>query len=76
MPRTKPDDGLVYATHPEVCRLLGLPRKKVYDRAARGLIPHIRSGRRVQFSLAVLREWIREESLRNCRTHAKEETEK
>jgi excisionase family DNA binding protein len=45
---------------PEVAKVLGLGRTKVYELIATGELPVIRLGRAVRVSVAALQKWVEE----------------
>lgn len=42
----------------EVAKILDVPKDRVYEMAAQGLLPVVRLGRQVRFDEAKLRDWI------------------
>lgn len=56
------DKGLLeepLLTPDEVCQLLAVSKRWLYDNTRSGAIPHVRVGRQLRFRRSDLEEWLR-----------------
>ncbi len=51
-----------FVTVPVIAELLGVPESWVYERTARGEIPHRRVGRYVRLRVSEIEEWLNEQT--------------
>ncbi len=58
MPTPTPTSPEPYITVASLARVLGVPASWVYERTAKGEIPHYRVGRYVRFRLSEVERWL------------------
>jgi len=58
---TTPTSPEPFVTVADVARLLGVPASWIYERTARGDIPHYRLGRYVRLRVSEVEQWLGEQ---------------